>query len=829
MSKRLYNKLYVNKNREEGSEKILLGYQHDQKEIRLKKDSETYFHVPHYTAPIKLTDSSLIVNGATGGAFPAASDRIFKSQKNYGKVTEHGDPTYNVADGAWFCSWLYKDEYGNSYWLDRLYNPGNFVFAGPGGVMLTSGPVYKPNNPVFRDVPSRLMLEPSVLYKYFHVGERTAEEIVQTFSGQDGSKLLLNFSNWGEDVVNTKSTAIQPKILTQETKSLLYKSFEFSERPSKKTINLNGNNSTEIIIDYNSSYNPTNEFTATGWFQSSDWNKLPSTQLFGNSSSKGGYGVFVQNLSSYPFFVVPETFYGHILYVNEKLNGFLDKSIQLSAVASVDPAFTAIDYEQNVIVCNRDSTGTVYKLDNAGNILASSKTTDVAFNYINPTEVPLQLLIGPNNTIVIRTHSMIYTLDSNLNKIDQEVQASTMNDVAAYEYNIQDDTYELVVSTNVKDSKFIETTQWFIGMDGNLYRKFDGESAELYYTFTDIATTFTIDPQDRLWVLHGNNSLSIFDSRLSPLTRPRITTDVGLNVTHNQKNISFICAYDRETSTYEWKSVVFYSNERYMYVLDMNGDLLKAIDSASLFDSVLIKALNQQSLNFRFFSQSDFTGYEHRRVFKNLSPYNNKPQLVLKAFLKDGMRSQLTFDQFVSKVSLNEWPNDSWQHLAIVLQNKTFRLYVNGELATSLSFTGRHSLSYDLQPLYFIGTSGGSQIGFNQEIQSLSQMHKGLIGDLKIYNYAVDSSKLKIFLQSFLTANDVYWNMPIPLVQYVEKIERMFKNKVPGSKSALYKVKIRGTKIQDLKTREIITEHLQAKLAQMHPGYTDFLEVEWVD
>ena len=114
---------------------------------------------------------------------------------------------------------------------------------------------------------------------------------------------------------------------------------------------------------------------------------------------------------------------------------------------------------------------------------------------------------------------------------------------------------------------------------------------------------------------------------------------------------------------------------------------------------------------------------------------------------------------------------------------------MNGELATSLSFTGRHSLSYDLQPLYFLGTSGGSQIGFNQEIQSLSQMHKGLIGDFKIYNYAIDSSKLKIFLQSYLIANDIYWNMPIPLVQYVEKIERMFKNKVPGSKSALYKLK----------------------------------------
>ena len=83
--------------------------------------------------------------------------------------------------------------------------------------------------------------------------------------------------------------------------------------------------------------------------------------------------------------------------------------------------------------------------------------------------------------------------------------------------------------------------------------------------------------------------------------------------------------------------------------------------------------------------------------------------------------------------------------------------------------------------------------------------------------------------QSFLLANDIYWNMPIPLIQYVEKIERMFKNKVPGSKSALYRVKIRGTNIKDANTRKMVTEYLQNTLTQMHPGYTDFLEIEWID
>lgn len=829
MSNRIYNKLYVNTNREEGSEKILLGYQYDEKEIRLKKDNDTYFHIPFYTKPVKLKDTALIINGATGGPFPAASDRIFKSQKNHGYTTHHGNPYHNTADGLWFCSWLYKDDYGNMFWLDRMYNPGNFVFSGARRTLLTSGPVYKANNPVFKDIPSQMMLEPSVLYRYFHLGEKSAQELVDTFAGEAKDKLVLNLDKWGELNVNSVSPSNQPKILTKESANTLYNFYSFPERPDKKTINTDSKLPIEITIDYDNSYNPTNEFTVMCWMKGNNWNEMPTTQLFGNHSSKGGYGLYVQNLSSYQFFAIPETHYGHVLYINEDLNGFLDKSVQTTPKISIKPSFVTIDLDQNVIVCNDDKLGTIYKLDNSGELLASTKKTDVQFNFLNPTEIPLQMLIGPNNSIIIRTHAALYTFDDRLNKIEQEMIASTASDFAAYRYKIDEDLYELDITTNVKDVKFIETTKWYISLDGNLYRQTHGDPAELYYKFKDQADTFSIDTENRLWVLHGNNKLSVFDSRLAPLTAPRFAIDIGLDKFHDKKNISFVCTYDKSIKTYEWKCIVFYSNERYIYILNKNGDLLKALDTSSLFDSNLLKTLEQKHTNFNFYSKSDFTGYENRRIFQQLSPYKNKSQLVLKASLEDGMRSNLTYDQFVSRVSLENWPSNSWQHLAITLKNKTFRSFVNGKLASSFSFTGRHSVSYKLQPVYFIGTSGGSQVGFNEETKSSSQIFDGIIGDLKIYKYCLDSSLFEIFLNAFTTANDMYWNMPVPLVQYVEKIQRMFKNKVPGSKSPFYRVKIRGTQITDNQTREIITKHLQSSLSEMHPGYTDFLEIQWID
>ena len=46
MNQREYNKIYVNRNREEGSQQLLLGYKQNEKEITFLKDTETYFHVP---------------------------------------------------------------------------------------------------------------------------------------------------------------------------------------------------------------------------------------------------------------------------------------------------------------------------------------------------------------------------------------------------------------------------------------------------------------------------------------------------------------------------------------------------------------------------------------------------------------------------------------------------------------------------------------------------------------------------------------------------------------------------------------------------------------
>lgn len=827
MSVRNYNKLYVHRDREEGSGKILLGYQNDTREILLYKNTETLLHIPFYTEPIRLADSTLIRDGATAGPFPAASDRIFKNHKNYGNVTANGTPT-TLADGGWFCSWLYKDEIGNVKWMDRYYNPGRFIVTAA-TAQLAQAP-YVAHNPVFRDEPSTMLFEAGVQYRYFHVGEETAQELVTTYGGVSGEHLPLDLSHWGSDIVDASNNPKKVKIITNGSLSDLYTTYIDSDHVYAPSISFDNIYNTEVSIEHDSSYNLIHEFSWAFWAHSNDWKNCPSTQLIGNFSSKGGIGLFLDTLSSYPFFVIPETGYGHLLFVNEKLNQFLDKSVQLTTSLTATPHLIGIDSDHNVIVCNSDSSRLINKYDNAGEVLATATLPSL-------TEDLKQLICGPNDTFVVITDRARYTYDTNLVLTKTTFWNTTPTTIAAYAYDEELGSSELISFDGVNDSKFIGMTHWCLSAaDGNLYRRSpDMEGYQLVGQFDENATDFGIDPYDRLWVLHGTNNVSVYSSQATSLTSPLFTFTVGKNVTHEKKNISFICTYDRVTNTREWKCLIYYFDgadldiSPELYVIDLNGFILETINILSLFDLNLFRLLNQQQKELKFSAKGDFTGYEHRRVFNKLAPYNNTPQLILKTSLKDKTKTTLPYTQFKDYTSIGSWDSKCWQHIVLTLRNRSFNLYINGKYTNEVSYSGQYEISYETQPTFFIGSPGGSRYGFNREIGNPSCLFNGKIQDVKVYDYALDPKNLEMYLRASIPAQNIYWSLPTSLIQYIEKIERMFKNKIPGSKSTYFNIKLCGTTISDLQTRTIIEDQIRTLISEIKPAYTDFLKVQWVD
>ena len=823
MNSRNYNKLYVSQNRELGSEKLLLGYHSDAKETILSKDSETFFHIPFYTTPLRLDESTLIREGATGGPFPAAADRIYKNRKNYGNITANGNPS-DIADGGWLCSWLYKNEFGISQWMDRFYNPGKLAF--PEAIsQLSDEMVYDKNDPIFRDTPSSMSFDPGVMYRYVHMGEETALRLISNFGGLNGEHLKLNLENWGSEFVDTSLSAKLVNISTNASYVELYPFVSEADRISNPVINFDNNKETEVSVEYDSSYALENEFSLSFWAHSTDWNKSQTTQLVGNCSSSGGIGVFIDTLSSYPFFVIPETGYGHMLYVNEGRSGFLDQNLSLTSLLTSTPQFVAIDSDHNVIVCNSDSSKKLLKLNHTGKTLLATTLPPL-------TENVMQILCDPSDGIIVITNKNSYFYDHQLNLISTTSWSTLSTTIASYAYDSKSGFYELNVVNNVFDSKFIETTNWCISAsDGNLYRKLPNQTNhELFVKFSDKATTFGIDPYNNIWILHGTNNVSIIDTSLNPLSDPLTTFDVGPDTSlHLQKNISFFCSYSRATQTREWKAIIYYNDHSQIYIFDIKGNLSEVIDVFSLFDYKITQKLKQDSRNFTYNGKGDFTGYESKRIFNNISPYNNSSQLVLKASLKNRNKTDTEFVQFKSTSSIKDWIPNSWQHIFVALKNRKFELYVNGKLASTLEYSGQYELSYENQPSFFIGSPVGNQIGFNEEIKYTSSIFNGMIQDVKIFNYVLNPKALELFQRAVIPAENIAWSLPIPSTQYIETVNRMFKNKIPGAKSTYFNIKLIGTQIQDPQTRIIIEEEIRNIVSTLQPAYANFLKITWTN
>lgn len=838
MNKRSYNKLYVNKNRDEGSQRLLLGYKHDEKEIIFAKDKETYFHVPLFSESIYLTETDLIENGAIGGTFPAASDRIYKNLKNYGDYTPHGSPT-TYTDGMWFCSWLFQEtNLSQPVWLDRFYAPGKFNFN-KANEELNLPPSYESNNFVFVDKPSTLLLEPGVLYKYFHLGEGTFNSLLSTCGGPNNERLVLSLTNWNieANTIDTSNNKLPSYLNSSGDKDELFvQNFKKQVRLLPPTINFDNNQSITSYVNYDESYVKKDtllkEFSWTLWCNSNNWLSAAPCQLVGNLTTKGGgMGLFLEDLTSTPLTVILETSYGHALVLNEIGQGILDKSLQDTSLP-VSAVCVAVNSSNEVVIGHADSTGIIYKIDHTGEQIRTTKNfsdESALFTFLTPTETLKQIVVGPEDKIYVLTNQNQYTFDENLALIGSS--ALLYDDtIGAFSYNKTTSDFSFVLTNKALDVKFIEETCWHISsLDGNLYR-----NNELFLVFGD-ATNIAVDPQGRLWITHDTNKITVIDPEKPSAESTVLAFEVGARFTDSsnskkrKKHINFINKFDRSTNSKQWLCVLYYSDERILYYYNLNGTLVNFVYINGLFNPYIIDRYKQSYEGFSFASTGDFTGYEQKRILKNLHPYNKGTNLVLKASFSDNTKKVKEFKTFKVEMPISNWENGSWQHLTVVFCNQTFTIYNNESKIGYLDVPDRYSLDYTNQPALYIGSPTGNRIGYNNELQCSSSIFNGQIGDFRIYNYALPYDYISFFVKSTISASDLVWYCPTPVIQYVEEIEQMYKHKLPGSKSSLFNLKIVGSGITNEVTKKLVETEIRTLIKTNKPAYSELLKIIWID
>jgi hypothetical protein len=828
MSTRTYNKLHVSTNREEGSEKIYLGYQNSSTEYPLLKDRETYFHIPPYTASVPISGTTLIIDGAIGGLFPAVSDRISESRKNYGKVSNNGTSSA-IPDGTWFCSWLYRNPVtGELTWYDRYFDPKKLDIAlystetynGSNYILNAPLSLDAPDiNTVIYDVPTTMLLESGVLYKYFHIGEKTAQNLLTTFGGVSGEYLLLDVHDWSSSGTNQYPVTVAT---SASSESVFVNPSSSQQVVLTSGLGFNNNSNVQAYIDWNQNYIPTHDFTMGVWCQSNDWNTCPSTQLVGNYSTRGGFGIFVDTLKTFPFFVIPETTFGHLIFLNQDGQGFLDKVVisQLSSQSLFIPKLLTVDMNDCLFVCSEGQTPSLYKMDHGGNLLASRTlglSNDETVVSLAWDEINKHLLVTTTYAMSSFNQNLIHIgLSSN------NLSPSSGYAASAFTYNTSLSTHSLVTIPNALDLKFIEDVSWYILDDLYVYK-----NDQLFLAPEGGATNLHIAPDGNIWILHGTNNVSVYDPNVGIFGAPLFSFTVGTDTYHSVKHISFINQYDRATLSTQWVSVIYYKDTHFVYLNKLNGKVFDIIDINPFINYRVARQLNQDFYNrdFQYGTTGDFTGYETKRVFNALNPHK---KLVLKAALRDKTSSIYRYEILKASVSIDDWDKNTWKHIVVTHKNRTMSLYLNGIEQASFQYNGRYELDFDQQPALYVGSPLGVSKGLNSEVGSITSIFNGTIGDIKLYNYSIDPTLLEIFLRAGIAAEDMIWSIPIPSVNYIEKIERLFKNKLPGSKSSFYDIKLAGTNITDPTTRMLFEEQIKAVVSEISPLHTDLIKVTWL-
>ena len=814
IQQRNYYKLFTGSNQTGGHDNIFLGYEAKTTEITLYKDTTTFFHMPFFANTQNLLDSTLGADGAFPGPIPAMADRIFKKQGNYGNTTTWGDLT-GIKDGTWLCSWYYAVSSEPPTWVDRYYNPGRIAYAEAlRGEANFTDYIKQDSESLYTDIITNFSLTPRGYYQYFHVGEKTITEIVSSFGGEDKKRLRLNIDDWQEQA---DKSLYSNKVVIDKLKSEWIVSASEIGYEDRNILSFHNQDYINSRVLYSDSYNFEDEFTLSFWVNNDDWNQATSTQLLGNFQ-KGGYGVFFNNLNYNPFFVVPETTYGHLFFVNQEGNTYFDKNVQYKLGASTSPGFVGVNSNTEVVVFDT-VTKQLIKYNHVGDVISVSQNSNG--DLINLVGEPRQLLISENDSCLVLTTSALYTFDKDLLHVTTNTGSKAgYRELMAYDYE-----GTLNRELSCYDLKFDSSNnKWAIKEVNG--KKLLYKNELLVHTLQEYnCATFAIDPENNIWVLAEPN----YTFKIHPDTFEIIGTyDIGiLKEVASYRNISFIQYYSREKNNFTWYTYIYDSQDKTLYQVTLDGRIVRTTFIPPKLN-ILDPATTLQDRNLLTFnSKGDFTGYERRRIFNKVL-YNHNKQLQLKLSIKQP-KQYLPSTTYTLSVPVQYLQNDTWHLITVTFKSLQANLYVDNYLRSSMLLPGNIDLDYRFKNDLIIGCPCGKNDNLNNEINTTSIIWNGYIDAIRIYDYAIQPYFIKYLALEKTIASNIVWNIPTPNIQYIEEIERFFKHRLPGSKSMFFKIKLSGLKVTDTAIRNQIERDIIAAVERIKPGYTELLQVEWND
>ena len=786
---RYYENLFTGVKQEKGNSNIGIGYSSYTLTKTFKSDALSYFHIPYNIYPyekLNINDSSLAISGATSSDNPYYSDKIFKKLNNYKYSSPFGEVS-DTATNAYLCSWLSggNDINDKGVWLDRYYNPSTISYydalVGTSSNFLTDfdslSQITNNNNSIYDlyDVTSNLIFEKGALYAYHHVGNENSKTYVDTLS----SNLIV------DNIDYYFTTLYDRKIYENE---IIFDSNYFAK----------------VLSEPLDSVSPFDNFSLSVDISNENWSLPFGSQIIGNYTNKG-FGIFnYRKITPYSL-----TFYDNKVYL------FNTQGEVIRTITTENNIVSVQKFEPNSIFLVFDSEGYVTKYNYIGT------TLDKKFLPFLKNNSRKSFYSCGNYTFIL-INSDWYRVDSNI---------LTYKEDSELDYNLVD------VSGGAPQSIVSRNNNVFL-LSGYNPKIYDNEifyinSSQLYYyniLSEKIGIKIDGDINDyvfldngSIYVIYDNNKIAVVD---------KLDNEIGSGGSKSQL-LSTITGFNNSLGKGLDKIDEFYNKEKIDNFLTIVS--LSSNDTEGKLVYTRVDENLENSSNTLTGITSPLTGFENNFNVNNYdylnNNYDNGENITCKVKLPNIYDVQ-TFETATLTYPLSNL-SPGYHNFTVTFDtgNGLFQFYIDGKSVDKYAFdSGKYSFGTIFDNSIYIGTE--ASYGNNKLNDNLNDVNYYNYGQFKLKDFYMYNTPLYLYdianiVRSKYKIQDLHFELPTGKRNYVENIDRFFKNKLPGRKSNLINISIQDTGITDKPLQDDISEEIVSGIYKVLPANTKLNKVVW--
>ena len=821
---RNYTNIFVDRNIEDPiGDSIKLGYKSSFDDIVFVKDMYTYFHFPlkkdkdgiEKNNKFKdISETTLINDGATFGSAPYKSDRIYKMQYDYPDTSPYGASTpKNYNNGKWLCTWLSGDVLDltkQPVWMDRWFDPRKIELTSAemeSGCVHEGGRVY--------DVPSQMSFDYGCYYRYYRIGEKAIKEIDDSISL--GQSLILRLEDW--EVESKKATGGITYLNKDENSFNRYRvSNDFDD--DDYAVHFNGKNQLAIIpYDDAIGQRTTSEYSIVYWVKCDDWKNCTSYSMVDNMFVGGWkFGITNRADNSFCFFYGnDETNFqqdGTLCVMNPNGDLLSTKNLYKNGKTTIRDMISDIDLYLYILSYD-DGVSTILKIDFNGNTMAQCKIeADLKYLDLSNAENGYVLYAYNYNVGGIEC----YKIDRYLMEYEKENNAS----IVPY-------TKNLVV--NINDEFFI-TEKKGVWVADNASDTNDGYVISTENTLPNIKVYSieedldgirgsVVDYDGNFWVLRED----VLEKYSVLYHRYQKQLVIKLKKGINPSSVDVI-SKQRNGKT-EDIILVLSSEKQCVYLYTTEGELIDSYNTSTFFVKPCNKrrmtsydwyVRNKKMTDCVYFDIIDFSDKHHNRIIKPMEEVSDNEWHQVAVVVKPG--HILLNDN--GTVLNNENQNDFHVRFYFDCQEVGF---------TNLIGSNKQSTQYSYDSPIILGGRCGKIFSLMEEAGFSNSSFEGCIDDFRIYNRAITTEDLYYIYMTKFKCDNLIWHFQTDQRNFVENIERFYKFKMPGSKSAHYELHINGYKKSDgtidESIKKVLENMIHRALKRLAPAYSTMTKIVW--